>query len=773
MPKNSYKKQGPTLHKLMPGSVIAETSKGTFQIGAPFDAFKRMLILTKEKNIPTPYCLIAPDDTNMFGMALWAPEFYVLHHLFLFGAAFNKTLQPSKVRFFINKHMRQLSLDSLRDSILGPDARSMRSWRRDGKRVVHTREIEFIESVSKAMAIKDANGSVVPVEDFVEIRDLMPGEPAEIFPGVVLTPLGSNKYKITDEGESVEVDVSVSGVVPPMFEMPAPKAPIPRETLGVVPLGNRSGFSTTGPNTGFLIWVNGHPVIFDGPYGSVQYLAALGVHESEIKAIIVSHVHEDHIGALVELVLLPQRPMLITTEPIYRCVVTKLALYLNRPMADAAKYVNFSPVYPGHPRRLFGANFNFFYTIHPIPTVGVKISLPKADGVSGQLVISGDNYTFAGINKLLENGVIGKGVHKRISELAPLQKQDNSLYFIDAGQSSIHGDDSEYKNNPNKIIFYHVDKLTGRNSPEHELAQLGRLYTVVPSTQIYPIMYEKLFEALHLGKLKEKSWVTTLISSSRVRQFSSGSTIIEQGERLEGDECFYVVLSGIASVYVEDKISKTQKRVADLGAGEFFGEISILTGQERTATIKASSPVELFEIPGDIFSQFVESNNLLPNFKKIWENRSKLEKASLFRSLNVRARNLISLSSVTHKRNKGEEFKIANKNDFYFVNCGSVVIRNKDGSSHTLKCTDQEPFFGLFTDFDAPKIKHSRIEAGEDNTQILEVQGERFRRLYDEAPVFRYQVALSLNPHEEKDKSANIPKSEKAERCCAKRKNSC
>ena len=332
MIKQSKKKQkGLTIHQLMPGAVLVDTPEGVFQIGAPFDAFKRMLRVTKNNYLPIPYILVAPEKSAAYEMALWAPEFYVLHHLFLLGSAFSTLTTPRKVRLLVNADHIPLARQSLVESIVGPSAAQMRRWRRNGKRLMHSREIDMLTRLSDHMAIKRRDGSIAPIEDFVEFEAITGNKRLAILPNAGITPLGDERFKIDYRGEEHEIDISVPSAIPPLYSIGIPEAPLPRDTLGIVPIGNRSGFSTIGPNTGFLLWVNGHAVMFDGPYGTVPTLKSLGVHPNEIKAIIVSHVHEDHIGALVELVLLPHRPMILTAEPINRTIVSKPALYLGRP----------------------------------------------------------------------------------------------------------------------------------------------------------------------------------------------------------------------------------------------------------------------------------------------------------------------------------------------------------------------------------------------------------------------------------------------------------
>lgn len=63
-------------------------------------------------------------------------------------------------------------------------------------------------------------------------------------------------------------------------------------------------------------------------------------------------------------------------------------------------------------------------------------------------------------------------------------------------------------------------------------------------------------------------------------------------ERTPGDAC-YLLLAGSVAIY------SGRERIAQLGPGEVVGELSITTGQLRTATVSTTAPVELLRIDGD------------------------------------------------------------------------------------------------------------------------------------------------------------------------------
>jgi hypothetical protein len=77
-----------------------------------------------------------------------------------------------------------------------------------------------------------------------------------------------------------------------------------------------------------------------------------------------------------------------------------------------------------------------------------------------------------------------------------------------------------------------------------------------------------------------------------LQTFQPGDIIVTAGE--PGDSLF-VLASGVASAWVKDEKGHHSK-VREMAEGAFFGEISILTGQPRTATVTAVSVCELLEL---------------------------------------------------------------------------------------------------------------------------------------------------------------------------------
>jgi CRP-like cAMP-binding protein len=94
-----------------------------------------------------------------------------------------------------------------------------------------------------------------------------------------------------------------------------------------------------------------------------------------------------------------------------------------------------------------------------------------------------------------------------------------------------------------------------------------------------------------------------LLPRGRLGHFGRGETLIQQGET--GDSMF-ILVEGQANVVVDR--NGMQAHVASLGAGDCFGEMSLLTGEPRSATVVAHTDCEVVEIGKSILAASLEEN---------------------------------------------------------------------------------------------------------------------------------------------------------------------
>jgi len=93
-----------------------------------------------------------------------------------------------------------------------------------------------------------------------------------------------------------------------------------------------------------------------------------------------------------------------------------------------------------------------------------------------------------------------------------------------------------------------------------------------------------------LGALSAEE-LDTLTSRIETRRFREGETLIRRGD---AGESMFVLVEGLVYVFAEN--DGTEVRVAQIVPGQFFGEMSLLTGEARSATVTAASDTIAYEI---------------------------------------------------------------------------------------------------------------------------------------------------------------------------------
>jgi CRP-like cAMP-binding protein len=97
----------------------------------------------------------------------------------------------------------------------------------------------------------------------------------------------------------------------------------------------------------------------------------------------------------------------------------------------------------------------------------------------------------------------------------------------------------------------------------------------------------------------DESELQLLADSMWERTFLAGEVVTTEGEQPDG---FFVVESGEADVTVQGQPSAT------VMAGDHFGEIALLMGSGRTATITATSDLHCYGLSPADFRVVVEGN---------------------------------------------------------------------------------------------------------------------------------------------------------------------
>ncbi len=124
----------------------------------------------------------------------------------------------------------------------------------------------------------------------------------------------------------------------------------------------------------------------------------------------------------------------------------------------------------------------------------------------------------------------------------------------------------------------------------------------IQSTARIMLRQQPLFKCLSDDQLD------ALLPRGRVVHFGSGETLIQQGDQ---GESMFILVDGEANVVVQRNGSPTH--VAALATGDCFGEMSLLTGERRSATVIAKSDCEVVEIGKAVIAQSLKENPDLLN----------------------------------------------------------------------------------------------------------------------------------------------------------------
>jgi small-conductance mechanosensitive channel len=128
--------------------------------------------------------------------------------------------------------------------------------------------------------------------------------------------------------------------------------------------------------------------------------------------------------------------------------------------------------------------------------------------------------------------------------------------------------------------------------------QRGPKRTGDPQAEARTIMRsEPLFDCMNDDQL------ANVLQNSPIHRYGRGERLIEEGDA--GDSMF-VMLRGTAAVDIAR--NGTSVRVGTMRQGDCFGEFSLLTGEARTATVRAENDCEVLEISKPIMAEVLKES---------------------------------------------------------------------------------------------------------------------------------------------------------------------
>jgi putative ABC transport system ATP-binding protein len=163
------------------------------------------------------------------------------------------------------------------------------------------------------------------------------------------------------------------------------------------------------------------------------------------------------------------------------------------------------------------------------------------------------------------------------------------------------------------------------------------------------------------------SGLKELISLLRTEIYPPGYKIVSYGGM--GDT-FYIIREGSAEILVPDNSSgnESELKVATLGSSQYFGEMSLLTGEARNATVKTITEVKILSLDKEVFRSILRKEpKLAEKISTIIISRKRATEEALVKNKgSKRSGNIGSGTTVAKRDQEIERQNLLNKIVHFF-----------------------------------------------------------------------------------------------------------
>jgi CRP-like cAMP-binding protein len=177
-----------------------------------------------------------------------------------------------------------------------------------------------------------------------------------------------------------------------------------------------------------------------------------------------------------------------------------------------------------------------------------------------------------------------------------------------------------------------------------------------------------------------------LMQGMVLHRIDQGDAILREGE--EGNS-FYVVASGRFAVSKRDERGEAIL-LAHLGEGDFFGEMALLSGAPRAATVTAEAPCEVLEFKPEVLVAIARQHpQLAQSIRRFYRQRllaNAMATSAVFRPFPPADRKLIMSQFVARETKVGEAIVREGEpsDGLYVVLEGAVNVTKRQMGKETL-----------------------------------------------------------------------------------------
>lgn len=579
------------VHKLQNNAVIVSTISGDILVNSPPEILKFILA----KGFAVPKTILLPPDVPIGsnlgsggfvnqGINYASVEFLLYANYFLNGEQRTKIITSSH-------YQAQRLKKVLQETIIGP------------QNIEDYYPNPWVKRECRALSYSPRLERPLELSDLVEFNSL------EIDGGrlddhVEIICLDSRYIFLEDGDEIASISTIIDETAFPMTL--TPPQPVLRQDITLQFIGGSNGYDPEGITTCFLAYFastgRDKATLFDAAAYLKIRLGNIGISTAQISEVVISHLHEDHIAGLTELILCGGRIRLITSKTIYLSLLRVLSALLAVPKDEVSALFDFFPLQPKQTLTLDGKFFEAIYAIHTIPTLAVRVN---------GLCYSGDmRYDETWFDHLVRQGILSIPRKKELVHFG----EGAHILVQDAGGGAIHTSPtpevlSSLASKSRQVILTHAHKDQTNldsviaNLGNVEFAQNGHVASFGEELRLDPKIVK--LETISTCPLYSRLSISNRLALADIfdiKQLSPGEVIFTVGE--ESDGRVYIVHQGLV------KVDGMGKPVQVWGRGHSLGERGAITNEPRMASVSSYSESQVLVLDPDTFRSLTEQLGL-------------------------------------------------------------------------------------------------------------------------------------------------------------------
>jgi CRP-like cAMP-binding protein/thioredoxin reductase/Fe-S-cluster-containing hydrogenase component 2 len=246
-----------------------------------------------------------------------------------------------------------------------------------------------------------------------------------------------------------------------------------------------------------------------------------------------------------------------------------------------------------------------------------------------------------------------------------------------------------------------------------------------------------------IERIKARAPMFSTLQPVQIREFliHAGLHYLKPGEvvfeRGDATNSLYTVLDGEVGIQINPDNPNEMVR---LGSGQFFGEMGLISGRKRTATVVATQPALLFEVERNTILKLERSE---PAVKKAIEDAAVIRQIKTFLMPHVEDEllsELVATAKIVSKERDEVLIKEGDDNNaVYLLRKGSVTVSKRVGGKEiVLNYVAAGNYVGEMALLShQPRV--ATVTAAS-STEAIEIDSAVFRKLLDRDPELRKRV---------------------------------